>query len=280
MAPYAQGWRPKRLTAGIRIARGRNGARPWFVKALAAALLLALPAAAQEVDLELVLLADASGSITEGEIAFQRQGYAEALTDPAVLEVIANTLTGSIAVTYVEWAANQVVVVPWTIIDGPEAATGFAASLREPPRLAYGRNAIGAALLQGRRLIEANSIDGFRRVIDFSGDSANNYSGPTIAAARAEVVAAGITINGLPILCPDCASPRGVDLVAAYEADIIGGPGAFVVAAEDRASFAQAVRRKLILEIAGDMPGGARDPAGQRQAGADDAGGVGPRVSR
>jgi hypothetical protein len=216
------------------------------------ALFLALPAAAQEVDLELVLLADASGSITQSEIAFQRQGYALALTDPAVLEVIANTLTGSIAVTYVEWAANQAVVVDWTIIDGAEAARGFAEALLEPPRLAYGRNAIGAALLEGKRLIETNGIDGFRRVIDFSGDSANNYGAPPTHIARQEVLAAGITINGLPILCPECSGRA--DLERIYAEQIIGGPGAFVVAAKDRTSFADAVRRKLILEIAGEMP--------------------------
>lgn len=223
------------------------------------ALLMTTAASAQEVDLELVLLADASGSITEAEIAFQRQGYAAALTDPAVLDVIANTLTGSIAVTYVEWAANQAVVVDWTVIDGPEAAAGFAEALLDPPRLAYGRNAIGAALLEGKRLIETNSITGFRRVIDFSGDSVNNYGGPPIATSRQEVLAAGITINGLPILCPDCASSSSTNLAAAYADQIIGGPGAFVVPAEGRDSFAQAVRRKLILEIAGDLPGSQRD---------------------
>jgi hypothetical protein len=220
--------------------------------------LIALPAAAQEVDLELVLLADASGSITPAEIAFQRQGYAAALTDPAVLSAIGGTMTGSIAVTYVEWAAHQAVVVDWTVIDGPAAAQAFAAALVEPPRLAYGRNAIGAALLEGKRLIETNGITGLRRVIDFSGDSANNYSGPAIPSARAEVLAAGITINGLPILCQDCSSRA--NLAETYAAQIIGGPGAFVVAAESRDSFAQAVRRKLILEIAGTTPGQAGDP--------------------
>jgi len=231
------------------------------IPAVALALLLPVSALAQEVDLELVLLADASGSITESEIAFQRQGYAAALTDPAVLDVIANTLTGSIAVTYVEWAANQAVVVDWTVINGPEAATGFAEALLDPPRLAYGRNAIGAALLEGKRLIEVNSITGLRRVIDFSGDSVNNYSGTPIMTARQEVLAAGITINGLPILCPDCASRSATNLTAAYADQIIGGPGAFVVPAEGRDSFAQAVRRKLILEIAGDLPGSERDVA-------------------
>jgi hypothetical protein len=215
---------------------------------------LAMPVSAQEVDLELVLLADASGSITQSEIEFQRQGYASAITDPAVLSVIANTLTGSVAVTYVEWAANQATVVDWTIIDGPEAAQGFAEALLAPPRQAYGRNAIGAALIEGKRLIERNAITGLRRVIDFSGDSANNYSGPPITAARDKVVAAGITINGLPILCDTCPDRGAGGLEQAYAEQIIGGPGAFVVTADGRDAFSAAVRRKLILEIAGLTP--------------------------
>jgi hypothetical protein len=229
-------------------------AYPNVMRAIAILLALALPASAQEVDLELVLLADASGSITQSEIDFQRQGYASAITDPTVLDVIANTLTGSIAVTYVEWAGNQATVVDWTIIDGPASATAFAEALLAQPRLAYGRNAIGAALIEGKRLIETNEITGLRRVIDFSGDSANNYGAPPTSVARDEVVAAGITINGLPILCPECAGRAGVNLEQAYADQIIGGPGAFVITADGRDSFAAAVRRKLILEIAGLTP--------------------------
>jgi hypothetical protein len=232
--------------------RGRIA--PAVRRAVLALLTCAAPAAGQEVDLELVLLADASGSITEDEIAFQRQGYAQAITDPAVLDVIANTLTGTIAVTYVEWAANQATIVDWTVIDGAASATGFAEALLAPPRLAYGRNAIGSALLEGKRLIEANTITGLRRVIDFSGDSANSYGGPPVEAARDEVVAAGITINGLPILCDTCASGSRPNLEALYTERIIGGPGAFVVTADSRETFAEAVRRKLILEISGTMP--------------------------
>jgi hypothetical protein len=221
---------------------------------LALWLLLATPALAQDTDLELVLLADASGSIDAREIAFQRQGYAEAITDPDVLRAISNTAYGSIAVTYVEWAANQATVVDWTLIDGPDSAQAFADALLAPPRQAYGRNAIGAALLEGLRLMETNDIDGWRRVIDFSGDSVNNYTGPSIAEARATVLAAGVTINALPILRPDDPGRAMGGLEAAYEEQIIGGMGAFVVTADSRASFAEAVRRKLILEISGTVP--------------------------
>ena len=151
--------------------------------------LLCVPAAAEEVDLELVLLADASGSITETEILFQRQGYADAITDEAVLSAIANTLHGAIAVTYVEWAANTATVVEWSRIDGLESASRFARALIKPPRQAYGRNAIGSALLDGKRLIETNRFIGWRKIIDFSGDSPNNFSGPTIESARQQVIA-------------------------------------------------------------------------------------------
>lgn len=215
----------------------------WFLPLL----FLPLPTLAQEVDLELVLLADASGSIDQEEVEFQRQGYATAITHPDVLYAISSTLTGTIAVTYVEWAANQAVVVDWTVIDGPESAQAFAARLLDPPRMAYGRNAIGAALLEGKRLIEENQVTSLRQVIDFSGDSVGNFSGPHISDARAEVLAAGITINGLPIL----RDARAQDLAQAYADQIIGGPGAFVVAATSRDTFASAVRRKLVLEIAG-----------------------------
>jgi hypothetical protein len=219
------------------------------MRTLALLLCLATPLHAQEVDLELVLLADASGSITQAEIDFQRESTATAITDPAVLAAIGNTLTGSIAVTYVEWAANQATVVDWTIIDSPEDAEAFAAALLGPPRLATGRNAIGDALLEGRRLIETNEIISLRQVIDFSGDSTGNFSGAGIEEARDAVVASGIVINGLPILeYPD--DP----LLQEYQARIIGGPGAFAVPAIGRQDFVTALRRKLILEIAGQMP--------------------------
>ncbi|KMK65764.1 DUF1194 domain-containing protein [Puniceibacterium sp. IMCC21224] len=220
---------------------------------LLAAIVMPLAVQAQDTDLELVLLADASGSIDAREIAFQRQGYAQAITDPAVLAAIRGTAYGEIAVTYVEWAANQVTVVDWTRIDGPESAEGFAQALQAQPRLAYGRNAIGAALLEGLRLMDENDIYGWRRVIDFSGDSANNWSGPGIDEARTQVIAAGVTINALPILSPDDPGRAQGGLEALYEERVIGGPGAFVVTAHSRADFAEAVKRKLILEISARM---------------------------
>ncbi|WP_107846211.1 DUF1194 domain-containing protein [Litoreibacter ponti] len=220
-------------------------------------LLSAAPAQAQqlrETGLELVLLADASGSIDAQELAFQRQGYAEALTDPMVLDAIESSIYGSIAVTYVEWATNTAQVVDWTIIAGPDSATAFADALMTTPQRAFGRNAIGTALMEGMRLITDNDIRAPRAVIDFSGDSIRNSSGPNISTARAAVLEAGITINALPILRPEDGRRAGSNLEAEYQERIIGGPGAFMVTAESRATFAEAVRRKLFLEIAGHTP--------------------------
>jgi hypothetical protein len=217
----------------------------------------AAPLRAEPVDLELVLLADATGSIDDSEIAFQRKGYAEALASADVLDAIASGAHQRIAVTYVEWGSfeSQDVVVPWTVIDGEAAARAFGAALLAPPRRAAGRNAIGQALVFGKALIESNPHEGYRKVIDLSADSANSWNGIPLALAREQVVAAGITINGLAVLCRFCSGrPVTYDLEKAFEETIIGGPDAFVVTADDMPQFSTAVKRKLVLEIAGLTP--------------------------
>ena len=221
----------------------------------------AAPANAQDVDLELVLLADSSGSIDTAETAFQRGGHAEAITHPDVLSAIGQGQLRRIALTYVEWgdAVHQDVVVPWTVIDGADSAKAFAAALVTAPRRARGYNAIGSALAAATALIQNNLFRGTRLVIDLSGDSANSWDGVSIASARDAAVAAGIVINGLPILCREAqcgGRPVTYNVENAFEEKIIGGPGAFVVTARDRESFELAVRRKLILEIAGLQPDG------------------------
>jgi hypothetical protein len=232
-------------------------------RALAAACLICfvrtVPAGAEDVDLELVFLADSSGSIDSAETAFQRQGHADALQHPDVVSAVRQGVLGRIAVVYVEWGDmyHQDVVVPWTIIDGAPTAKEFADKLLAAPRRAFGYNAIGSALAAGRQLILSNDIRGSRMVMDLAGDSANSWDGIPIKEARDAAVASGMVINGLPILCRqrDCGGrPVTYDLEKAFEEQIVGGPGAFVVTAKDRESFEMAVRRKLILEIAGHTP--------------------------
>lgn len=215
--------------------------------------------AAEQVDVELVFLSDASLSIDDAEIEFQRKGYADALLHPDVLTAIKRGALGKIAVTFMEWAdfSSQDVVVPWMIIDGKASAEQFGKTLLSVPRKTYGTNAIGAAIAAGQRQIEQNAYDGLRKVIDFSGDSANNWDGITIEEARDSALAAGIIINGLPVECPgdDCSgSPVGYDLKKAFKEKIIGGPGSFVVVADKNTRFSEAVRRKLILELASLTP--------------------------
>jgi hypothetical protein len=215
----------------------------------------------EAVDLELVLLADASGSIDDREILFQRQGYASAITHPAVLNAIAQGYEQRIAVAYLEWGgvASQEVVVPWTIIDGPRTAEDFAEALLTTPRRAFGRNVIGNALVAGQMLIESNEVAGHRKVIDLSADSANSWGGVPIAEARANALAADIVINGAAILCRQCSGrPNRYDLEDAFARTIIGGPASFVVRADADERFTEAVRKKLLLEIAGVFPTSSR----------------------
>ena len=232
-----------------------------FVALAVAAWLLiaggASQAQAETVDLELVLLADATGSIDLEEIKFQRQGYVTALASEQVLEAISYGYYRKIAVTYVEWGDqfSQDVVVDWTIIDGPEAAKAFGDALMTAPRRAFGRNAIGSALAKGIELIENNDIKAPRRVIDLSADSANNWNGPPIGQIRDQAASRDVTINGLAVLCRHCSGrPVAYDLEQRFYDQIITGPGSFVVTADGETSFAEAVRKKLILEIAGELP--------------------------
>ncbi|RME98534.1 MAG: DUF1194 domain-containing protein [Alphaproteobacteria bacterium] len=228
-----------------------------FAFLLVTLLPFARPAEAQEqVDVELVLLADASMSIDAAELRFQRLGYAEALQHPDVLSAIAKGAVGKIAVTFIEWAddLSQDIVVPWMVVDGAAPARRFAQLLLAAPRKAFGSNAIGEAIAAAQRAIESNRYEGLRKIIDFSGDSANNWHGRPVAQARANALADGIIINGLAVLCraQNCTGrPVGYDLEAAFARQIIGGPGSFVITADDKNSFAEAVRRKLILELAG-----------------------------
>ena len=212
-----------------------------------AALPITTPAQATTVDVELVLAADASGSVDSGEHALQRMGYAQALRDPRVLNAIRGGAEQAIAVTYVEWTGPgmHVTIVPWTVIKDQESAEYVAKMLLSMPRMLFGGGtAVGEAVFYAATLFDNNTIDSERQVIDVSGDG-RTTSGRPSHLARDFAVKKGITINGLPILTDE---PR-LDLF--YEQNVIGGPGAFMVPAMGFHDFNNAVLSKLIREVAG-----------------------------
>ncbi|WP_338664143.1 DUF1194 domain-containing protein [Pararoseomonas sp. SCSIO 73927] len=218
----------------------------------------ARPARAEgAVDLLLVLAVDVSRSIDDDEARLQREGYRNAMTDPRVVEAIRAGMTGAIAVAYVEWAGAdyQRLVIPWTHIGSAAEAEGWAAALERAPRVALSWTSISGGLDFSMRALSESPFEGTRRVIDVSGDGVNN-SGQPVEAVRDRVAAEGVTINGLPIINdrPTFGRPSPIPLDVYYRESVIGGDGAFLIAAEDFESFGNAVRRKLVREIAG-LPG-------------------------
>jgi len=223
----------------------------------AAPLSRAADNASSTVDVELVLAVDISYSMDPDELALQREGYALALTSPEFLNALKQGIHGKIAITYFEWAGanDQKVVVPWRVIDGPESAGSVAQEISRAPLRRAARTSISAALLYGMELFSTSGQRGLRRVIDVSGDGANN-SGPLVAIARDEVLSHGITINGLPVMLkrPSYSTMDIDNLDVYYEDCVIGGPAAFVVPVKDREKFVEAIRTKLVLEIASLEP--------------------------
>jgi hypothetical protein len=212
--------------------------------------------AQEPVDLELVLAADGSGSIDDEELRLQREGYARAVANPRVLEALTGGIYGKSVITYVEWgsAQSQHTIVDWTVIDGPEAAKRFGAALVRAPREAWGFNSISNAIAYSQGLIDGNPYKGIRRIIDISAD-AGNIGGMPLPLARANAVSKGITINGLAISRPGSTRPlRAVSLEQEFREQIIGGAGAFVVTVDETISFADAVLKKMILEVAAIPP--------------------------
>ena len=236
-----------------------------MLRAIVPAFLLCLswisPSPAQDippvVDVELVLAVDVSWSMDLDEQRLQREGYVNAIRDPDVVAAIRRGDWGRIAVTYVEWAGVglQRTVVPWSIISSQAEADSFASALAEASIGRMRRTSISSALIMSAALFD-NGIDGFRRVIDVSGDGPNNM-GPVVTDARDRVIRQGVTINGLPIMIKQ--RIRGdffqiENLDQYYSQCVIGGVGAFMITVESKEQFGQAIRRKLILEIAGARP--------------------------
>lgn len=245
------------------------------MRALLPILLLTLclaPSARAEtpVDVALVLAVDASGSISQAEFQLQKQGIAEAVTSPRVLQAIQGGQIRRIAIAYVEWGGpgNAQTVVDWHLVEDPASAAAFAEAVVAARRTAQGYNAIGDALLHSAALLQACPCEALRRVIDLSGDNSDRLSLVPAPAARDQVVTLGITINALAILQSDLVGPRGKPLlVENYENEVIGGPGAFVLPAESREAFTEALLDKMILEISGLAP--PADYAGRRSTTAE-----------
>jgi len=242
---------------GDAFGRGRRRIRRAAGWALLLAFAADVPAVAQTaVDLQLVLAVDASGSVDQVRFELQKRGYVAAFRHGRVLEAIRSGPNRAIAATMVQWTgpALQVQVVGWTRVGDEETAAAFAAAIEGAPRQLFGGGtSISGAIDHAATMFPKSPFRGARRVIDISGDGSNNR-GRSVTDARDEAVAAGIGINGLPILALE------PDLDRYYYDSVIGGPGAFVVAAQNYETFADAILKKLITEIAA-APGGARRQA-------------------
>ena len=221
-----------------------------------ALLLAALPATAnpegEEVDVALILAVDISYSMDIEEQKLQKEGYVAALQSHEVLSAIENSLTGAIAVIYVEWAVNQAVVADWTIIDGRQSAEAVGARILDSPLRRARRTSISGALNFGHKLMQRLPFRAPRKVVDVSGDGPNN-SGDKVEEARNRLLDDGLIINGLPLVLKRQTGGWGdIDNLDIYYQDcVIGGPGSFVIPIRSMDQFLSATRQKIIREIAG-----------------------------
>jgi len=226
---------------------------------LAALVLLptSFAVAAEQVDLLLVLSSDVSRSVDHPKFLLQREGYAAAISDPHVMDAIKSGPNQRIAVCFVEWSGfgAQKLVIDWTMIDGPAPARKFGDQLLELPRSFADRTSISGGIEFAAAQLERAPFQAARRTIDVSGDGTNN-AGRDVKLARDETVAKGIVINGLVILSDrpvpwnaEHTNPPG-GLEKYYQDNVIGGPGAFVLVAENFNSFGRAIIKKMIAEIA------------------------------
>ena len=229
---------------------------------IAALSVLGTVARAQEqVDLLLVLASDVSRSVDTRKFQLQREGYAAALSNRRVVEAIQSGPHGKIAICFVEWsgATSVKLVIDWTIVGDAASARKIGDQMIELPRSFADRTSISAGLEFAFAQLERSPFKAARRTIDVSGDGTNN-SGRDIASVRDEVTAKGVTVNGLVILSdsplpwnPEHTNPPG-GLGEYYRRNVIGGPGAFVMVAENHDSFGQAIVKKMIAEIAWNAP--------------------------
>lgn len=230
-----------------------------LVLVLGMLLLIGLPGTAraagdgEEVDLALVLAVDISYSMDPEELKLQRQGYIDAFNSSEVQRAIAMGMLGRIAITYIEWAnANdQRIVLPWTILDGAETIRSATDTIAAAPTRRAQRTSISGALLFSHKQLQTMPYRALRKVIDVSGDGPNN-AGIGVEAARAQVLADGITINGLPVMLKrDHRGWGDIDNLDHYYQDcVVGGPGAFVISIRAREEFQTATRQKIIREVA------------------------------
>ena len=209
------------------------------------------------VDVELVLAVDVSYSMDMDELALQREGYAQAIVSKEFLQALKNGPNGKILVTYFEWAAStdQKIIIPWRLIDGPETADAVANEIIKTPVRRASRTSISGAINFAMQLFDENPHRGIRRVIDVSGDGPNNNGAPVVVA-RDAALEKGVIINGLPIMVKEPSySTMDIDNLDYYYEDcVIGGPGSFVVSIKDREKFKEAIRTKLLMEVAGRTP--------------------------
>ncbi len=221
----------------------------------------------KEVDVELVLAVDISQSMDTDEQEVQRAGYVAALTSADFLDAIKIGPIGRIAVTYLEWGGvdEHFIVADWTVIQDTQSAAAFASKIAEAPLRQVQRTSIASALHKSVEMVQTNAYSGLRQVIDISGDGPNNQGG-SVTDVRDQTIATGVTINGLPLMMKANQNSwqAMLQLDHYYEDCVIGGPGSFAIPVRSKEGFEDAIRMKLVMEVAGAT---FEDPLVKRVAG-------------